>query len=87
MILLHKCFPRCIKKRREENKGKVEASTQKQDASKQQPLSDFFSQNELSVLGTLASRVRVIIDDKLPPTLHGTSRVTDGIPLAIVNER
>ncbi len=54
---------------------------------RQQPLTDFFHESELSVFGSLASRVRVIIDDSLPSTLHGTSRVTDGVPLAIVNYR
>ena len=53
----------------------------------QQPLTDFFSQNELEVLGDLANRVRVVIDRSLPSTLHGTSRVTNGVPLAIINPR
>jgi hypothetical protein len=42
---------------------------------------------EMIVLGDLAHRVRVVIDSKLPDTLHGTSRVTNGIPLAVVNSR
>lgn len=39
------------------------------------------------MLGDLPSRVRVIIDSSLPETLHGTSRVTNGVPLAVVNPR
>jgi len=51
----------------------------------QQPLTDFFSETELRVLGELANRVRVVMDRSLPSTLHGTSRVTNGVPLAIIN--
>lgn len=42
---------------------------------------------KLVVLGDLPGRVRVIVDDTLPDTLHGTSRVTDGVPLAVVNPK
>lgn len=38
-------------------------------------------------MGDLAQRVRVVIDSSLPDTLHGTSRVTLGVPLAVVNPR
>ena len=53
----------------------------------QQPLTDFFRPDELAVLGELATRVRVVMDRSLPSTLHGTSRVTNGVPLAIINPR
>ena len=53
----------------------------------QQPLTDFFKAEELRVLGELANRVRVVMDRSLPSTLHGTSRVTNGVPLAIINTR
>jgi len=53
----------------------------------QQPLTDFFKDTELAVLGELANRVRVVMDRSLPSTLHGTSRVTNGVPLAIINPR
>ena len=84
IFCIRKCLPRCFK---EEVERKDEVSVKKQEECTQQPLSDFFNHRELAVLGSLAKRVRVIIDDKLPPTLHGTSRVTDGVPLAIVNQR
>lgn len=45
------------------------------------------STEELSVLGDLASRVKVVIDSTMPATLHGTSSVVQGVPLAIVNHR
>ena len=37
------------------------------------------------VLGDLSTRVRVVLDNTLPSTLHGTSSVEDGVPLAIIN--
>ena len=46
-----------------------------------------FGAGELAVLGDLASRVKVVIDNTLPATLHGTSSVVQGVPLAIVNHR
>ena len=53
----------------------------------QQPLTDFFNDQELPLLGDLAHRVKVVIDRSLPSTLHGTSQVTNGVPLAIINPR
>lgn len=50
-------------------------------------LQEFFQESELAILGPLANRVKVVIDASLPATLHGTSRVTDGVPLAIVNPK
>ena len=48
---------------------------------------DIVLAEELSVLGDLAFRVKVVIDNTLPATLHGTSSVVQGVPLAIVNHR
>ena len=82
------CFPR-------RPKASAEPTSKQESSDKepifgnppQQPLSDFFRPDELEVLGTLAGRVRVVLDRSLPSTLHGTSRVTDGVPLAIINPR
>ena len=86
-----RCFPCCgkseAKSKNNEADSRLELSTEQGDPNKRQPLTDFFDPKELAVLGTLASRVKVIIDATLPPTLHGTSRVAEGVPLAIVNER
>ncbi|KAJ1485659.1 hypothetical protein T484DRAFT_1892147, partial [Baffinella frigidus] len=82
------CWPRCFgggKKQPQESwktqpmKGAVEK--------KKQPLSDFFKPAELKVLGELANRVRIVLDNTLPSTLHGTSCVEDGVPLAIINTK
>ena len=81
--MFKKCFPFCVESALD---GEA-ASSSDSKVGKQQPLSDFFAPEELLVLGSLASRVKVIIDDTLPATLHGTSRVTNGVPLAIVNHR
>jgi hypothetical protein len=53
----------------------------------QEHLNAYFKESELVVLGELANRVRVVIDRSLPSTLHGTSRVSNGVPLAIINPR
>lgn len=49
------------------------------------PLSDFFSSEELANFGNLANQVKVQFDKNLPPSLHGTSRWENGVPLAIIN--
>mmetsp|Transcript_40053 Transcript_40053/g.62518 ORF Transcript_40053/g.62518 Transcript_40053/m.62518 type:complete len:244 (+) Transcript_40053:44-775(+) len=52
---------------------------------RRQPLNDFFEDSELECLGELKDQVQVIIDDSLPSSLHGTSRVEEEVPLAIIN--
>ena len=77
------CFPRRHKAEEAAKEPKVEKSVFGNP--QQQPLTDFFSETELRVLGELANRVRVVMDRSLPSTLHGTSRVSNGVPLAIIN--
>ena len=77
------CFPRRHKAEEAQKEPKVEKSVFGNP--QQQPLTDFFNETELRVLGELANRVRVVMDRSLPSTLHGTSRVSNGVPLAIIN--
>ena len=77
------CFP-CFRPKLAAVK-EASAEPSAQGGTAQQPLRDFFREEELLVLGNLADRVRVVIDRSLPSTLHGTSRVTNGVPLAIIN--
>eukprot|EP00286_Rhodomonas_abbreviata_P021937 CAMPEP_0181306844 /NCGR_PEP_ID=MMETSP1101-20121128/10535_1 /TAXON_ID=46948 /ORGANISM="Rhodomonas abbreviata, Strain Caron Lab Isolate" /LENGTH=317 /DNA_ID=CAMNT_0023412965 /DNA_START=227 /DNA_END=1177 /DNA_ORIENTATION=+ len=80
------CLPKCLGGGRRPSKDGIKVQ-QPLPKGTQQPLTDFFEESELELLGELTGRVRVVIDSSLPPTLHGTSRVTDGVPLAIVNPK
>jgi len=80
--VLCSCIPWTLKKQREQVKDSEEKDG---DEANWQPLSDYLSASEMQILGQLASRVRVMLDPSMPATLHGTSRVQKGVPLAIVN--
>mmetsp|Transcript_1146 Transcript_1146/g.2485 ORF Transcript_1146/g.2485 Transcript_1146/m.2485 type:complete len:382 (-) Transcript_1146:454-1599(-) len=77
------CIPWSSKKQAEKIEDVPDKSAG--DQANWQPLSDYLSTSELQILGQLASRVRVMLDPSMPATLHGTSRVQEGVPLAIVN--
>ena len=81
-MVLCSCIPWTLKKQREQVKDSEEKDG---DEANWQPLSDYLSASEMQILGQLASRVRVMLDPSMPATLHGTSRVQKGVPLAIVN--
>jgi hypothetical protein len=83
--IVRKCIPCCVRPKLSSDDADNNKTDQSSGA--QQPLSDFFKSEELLVLGDLAFRVKVVIDSTLPATLHGTSSVVNGIPLAIVNHR
>jgi len=57
------------------------------DGKRRRPLSEFFSPEELSRFGPLASKVFIVFDETLPPSLHGKSVVEGGVPLALINPR
>ena len=81
------CFPCCVSPALLADDERADVPL-KESYGRQQPLSDFFTVAELSVLDpNLVLRLKVVIDNTLPSTLHGTSAVEKGIPLAIVNSR